>query len=76
MKSIKITAAVIEKIGAPFVLQELELDGPRADEILVRIIAVGICQTDVHVRDRVQTPGCRWFSGTKARASWKKLAAR
>jgi len=57
LKSRKITAAVIEKTGAPFVLQELELDGPRADEILVRIVAVGICQTDVHVRDRVQAPG-------------------
>jgi aryl-alcohol dehydrogenase len=57
LKSRKITAAVIEKTGAPFVLQELELDAPRADEILVRIVAVGICQTDVHVRDRVQPPG-------------------
>jgi aryl-alcohol dehydrogenase len=56
-KSRRITAAVIEKTGAPFILQELELDGPRADEILVRIVAVGICQTDVHVRDRVQAPG-------------------
>jgi aryl-alcohol dehydrogenase len=57
LKPRKITAAVIEKTGAPFVLQELELDAPRADEILVRIVAVGICQTDVHVRDRVQPPG-------------------
>jgi aryl-alcohol dehydrogenase len=57
LKSRKITAAVIEKTGAPFILQELDLDGPRPDEILVRIVAVGICQTDVHVRDRVQPPG-------------------
>jgi aryl-alcohol dehydrogenase len=57
LKSRKITAAVIEKTGTPFVLQELELDAPRADEILVRMVAVGICQTDVHVRDRVQPPG-------------------
>jgi aryl-alcohol dehydrogenase len=57
MRSRKITAAVIEKTGAPFVLRELELDAPRADEILVRIVAVGICQTDVHVRDRVQATG-------------------
>ena len=48
---------MIEKTGAPFVLRELQLDGPRADEILVRIVAVGICQTDVHVRDRVQAAG-------------------
>jgi aryl-alcohol dehydrogenase len=57
LKSRKITAAVVEKTGAPFALRELELDGPRTDEILVRIVAVGICQTDVHVRDRVQAPG-------------------
>jgi aryl-alcohol dehydrogenase len=57
LKSRKIAAAVIEKTGAPFVFRELELDGPRPDEILVRIVAVGICQTDVHVRDRVQAAG-------------------
>jgi aryl-alcohol dehydrogenase len=56
-KSRRITAAVIETTGGPFLLEELELDGPRADEILVRIVAVGICQTDVHVRDRVEAPG-------------------
>ena len=57
MNSRKITAAVIEKTGAPFEIEEIELDAPRADEILVRIVAVGICQTDVHIRDRVQAPG-------------------
>ena len=53
----KITAAVVEKTGAPFQIEEIELDGPRPDEILVRIVAVGICQTDVHVRDRLQPAG-------------------
>ena len=48
---------MIEKTGAPFEIEEIELDGPRADEILVRIVAVGICQTDVHVRDRLQATG-------------------
>lgn len=57
LNSRKITAAVTEKTGALFEIEEIELDGPRADEILVRIVAVGICQTDVHVRDRVQTAG-------------------
>jgi aryl-alcohol dehydrogenase len=57
LKSRHITAAVVEKTGAPFEIEEIELEGPRADEILVRIVAVGICQTDVHVRDRVQAPG-------------------
>lgn len=57
MKSREITAAVIEKTGAPFEIEEIELDAPRPDEILVRIVAVGICQTDVHVRDRVPASG-------------------
>ena len=47
----KITAAVVEERGAPFVIDEAELDGPRADEVLVRIVAAGMCQTDLHARD-------------------------
>jgi aryl-alcohol dehydrogenase len=53
----KITAAVVEETAGPFILQEVEMDAPRADEVLVRIVATGICQTDVHVRDRTQASG-------------------
>ncbi|MFD1825497.1 MULTISPECIES: NAD(P)-dependent alcohol dehydrogenase [Mumia] len=42
----KITAAVVEKSGAPFVLEEVELDRPGAGEALVRVIATGLCHTD------------------------------
>ena len=46
-----ITAAVArEKFGA-FTIEELELAEPRADELLVRIVASGMCQTDQHGRD-------------------------
>jgi aryl-alcohol dehydrogenase len=46
-----ITAAVArEKFGA-FTIEELELEEPRADELLVRIVASGMCQTDQHGRD-------------------------
>ena len=55
--SIKIRAAVAEARGEPFQIQDLELDEPRADEVLVRIVACGICQTDVHVwHQRLPTP--------------------
>ena len=43
----KITAAVAPEAGAPFVTMPLELDEPRADEVLVRIAGVGICHTDL-----------------------------
>jgi aryl-alcohol dehydrogenase len=45
-------AAVIEAKSGPFVITEVELDDPRPDEILVRIVASGICQTDLHVRNQ------------------------
>jgi aryl-alcohol dehydrogenase len=48
----KITAAVVDERSAPFELRELELDPPRSGEVLVRIVATGICQTDLHVREQ------------------------
>ena len=52
----RITAAVLHERATPFVLEELELDEPRADEILVRIVATGICHTDLSRRDRGAGP--------------------
>ncbi|WP_354673913.1 NAD(P)-dependent alcohol dehydrogenase [Cupriavidus alkaliphilus] len=43
----KITAAVTLAPGEPFVLKEVELDPPRAGEVLVRIIGAGLCHTDL-----------------------------
>ena len=48
----RVRAAVTECTGAPFAIQELELDEPRADEIVVRIAAAGICHTDLIIRDQ------------------------
>jgi aryl-alcohol dehydrogenase len=42
-------AAVVESGGAPFTLHDVELDEPRADEVLVRITAAGLCHTDLGV---------------------------
>jgi aryl-alcohol dehydrogenase len=47
----KITAAVSSGPGKPFVLDEVELDAPRPDEVLVRLVATGVCHTDIFVRD-------------------------
>ncbi len=48
-----VTAAVVRQKGGPFTLEQLQLGGPRADEVLVRIIATGMCHTDMVVRDQV-----------------------
>jgi aryl-alcohol dehydrogenase len=45
------TAAVVYKRGGPFHIERVELAEPGAGELLVRVVASGICQTDVHARD-------------------------
>ncbi len=48
----RITAAVTESASAPFALQELELGELRPDEVLVGVVAAGICHTDLIIRDQ------------------------
>lgn len=48
----KITAAVVREKEQPFSIEELDLEEPRADEILVRVVATGVCHTDLIVRDQ------------------------
>ncbi|WP_300677767.1 NAD(P)-dependent alcohol dehydrogenase [Nocardioides sp.] len=40
-------AAVVTAPGAPFELVDLDLDEPRADEVLVKMVATGLCHTDL-----------------------------
>ena len=47
----QVTAALVEEARDPFRLETLELADPGADELIVRMVASGICQTDVHGRD-------------------------
>ncbi len=42
----KTRAAVAHEAGKPLVIEELDLEGPRAGECLVEIKATGICHTD------------------------------
>jgi aryl-alcohol dehydrogenase len=48
---LEVTAAVVEARGGEFRLRKLELAEPAADELVVRVAACGVCQTDVHGRD-------------------------
>ena len=52
-----VSAAVSSAPGKEFEFQELRLDAPRPDEVLVRIHAVGVCHTDAVVLEgRLPTP--------------------
>ena len=48
----KIKAAVTHEKGAPFVIEEVELAPPQKHEILVKIVACGVCHTDEAVQQQ------------------------
>jgi aryl-alcohol dehydrogenase len=47
-----IKAAVVREKSAAFRLEDIELDDPRDNEVLVRISGAGVCHTDIVVRDQ------------------------
>jgi aryl-alcohol dehydrogenase len=47
----KIQAAVLRKKNGPLKIESLELEGPRDDEVLISIVASGICRTDIDICD-------------------------
>ncbi len=49
----KTRAAIVHEQNGPFLLDELDMDELRDDEVLVRIAGTGICHTDLICRDQV-----------------------
>lgn len=46
------TAAVARQPGGDFTIETLELEEPRAGEVRVRVVGVGLCHTDLVFRDQ------------------------
>jgi aryl-alcohol dehydrogenase len=44
------SAAVVREAGKPFTIEQVVLDEPQAHEIVVRMVAAGICHTDLSVQ--------------------------
>ncbi len=53
----KVKAAVALEAGTPLVIADVNLDGPRAGEVLVEIKATGICHTDEFTRSGADPEG-------------------
>jgi len=53
----KTKAAVSYKAGAPLVIETVDLEGPRAGEVLVEIKASGVCHTDEFTRSGADPEG-------------------
>jgi S-(hydroxymethyl)glutathione dehydrogenase / alcohol dehydrogenase len=54
---VKIRAAVLERFGAPLQIQELDLEEPRGGEVLVRLVACGVCHTDLYTASGADPSG-------------------
>ena len=52
-----VRAAVAYRAGEPLVVETVQLDGPRAGEVLVEIKATGICHTDEYTRSGADPEG-------------------
>src|SRR6266513_585468 len=53
----RIRGAVLEEFGRPLALQELDLGEPRAGEVLVRLVACGVCHTDMYTASGADPSG-------------------
>jgi S-(hydroxymethyl)glutathione dehydrogenase/alcohol dehydrogenase len=53
----KIRAAVLEEFAKPLVVQEVELAEPGPGEVLVRLVACGVCHTDMYTASGVDPSG-------------------
>src|SRR3954468_17768448 len=53
----RIRAAVLEEFGSPLAVQDVELAGPGPGEVLVRLLACGVCHTDLYTASGADPTG-------------------
>jgi S-(hydroxymethyl)glutathione dehydrogenase / alcohol dehydrogenase len=53
----QIKAAVLEEFGSPLRVQDVELAEPKAGEVLVRLVACGVCHTDLYTASGADPSG-------------------
>ena len=47
----KTRAAILREVGQPWSVEEIELDPPKRNEVLVKMHASGLCHSDEHAYD-------------------------
>jgi aryl-alcohol dehydrogenase len=73
----EVEAAVVFETGGEFSTERLELTDPKDDELLVRIVGVGICHTDLVARDgHLPTPPPPSVFGHEGAGVVEKVGAR
>ena len=54
--SIAATAALVRQVGGPFTIESISVAAPREHEVRVKMVAVGMCHTDLVARDGFPIP--------------------
>lgn len=53
----KTRAAILEQLNTPLIVEEIELDDPVDNEVLIKMVASGVCHTDLHcIKGDLLTP--------------------
>jgi S-(hydroxymethyl)glutathione dehydrogenase / alcohol dehydrogenase len=52
----KMKAAVMKQVNAPLSIEEVEIDGPKPREVLVKVLATGVCHSDLNSLQDETTP--------------------
>src|SRR3954469_22976363 len=53
----KMRAAVLQEFGQPLSIEEVDLAEPKAGEVLVRLVACGVCHTDLYTASGADPSG-------------------
>jgi aryl-alcohol dehydrogenase/geraniol dehydrogenase (NAD+) len=56
IKAVKGRAAILSEANGKFTIQDVVLQAPRSDEVLVRVVGVGVCHTDVVCKGAFPVP--------------------
>jgi alcohol dehydrogenase, propanol-preferring len=69
-------AAVVRAFGKPLTIEEIPVPVPGPGEVLVKVLACGVCHTDLHAADgdwpvKPKLPFV--LRGTRSRASSRRL---
>src|SRR5437867_12646197 len=56
-RPMRVRASVLAQFGAPLAVQEVELEEPRRGEALVRLVACGVCHTDLYTASGADPSG-------------------
>ena len=53
----KTRAAVAWKAGAPLTIETIDIEGPKAGEVMIEIMATGVCHTDAYTLSGLDPEG-------------------